>query len=221
MSKYEIINDGTYEEFLRRKKELFEGGFDSHMKCLYEMYFDNLETVDECFKIYYANKQRKYNNWNELCKWLFAIENFNSFKNYKIVFGTLTFRDDVLEKTCKRTRARYITKFLSQETYHYIANIDFGKENDREHYHFVAMIEKKMNLQNWIYGGNKVNIVPIDKNEMQSVKNYLLKINNHSYKESTKQSRILRDRNKDKQVDYYAKFASEAFHTFKLKMSYY
>lgn len=221
MDKNELIVDGTYKEFLQCKKELFEGGFDTHMKSLYVMYFDRLTepVVDECFKIYNANHQRKYNNWNEICKWVFAVEHFSMFRNFRIVFGTLTFTDKVLDKTCRRTRARYVTKFLNKETFHYIANIDFGTQNDREHYHFIAMIEKKMDLNNWKYGGNKVDYVPIDSGEIQSVKNYLLKLNNHSYKESTKQHRIIRDRNRNKIVDHCANIMSEEFHKFKLSMT--
>lgn len=219
MLKNELIVNGTYKEFLQFKKELFQGGFDSHMKSLYEIYFDNLETVEECFKIYYANRQRKKNNWNEICKWLFAINKFESFKNFKIVFGTLTFKDKVLENTNERTRTRYITKFLSEETYHYIANVDYGSKNNREHYHFIAMIDKKIDLKKWKHGSNKVSFVPLDKNEIQSIKNYLLKLNNHSYKESTKQRRILRDRNLDNRVDLYAEFAEDEFHKFRLFMS--
>lgn len=218
-SKNDLITNGTYKQFLQCRKELFEGGFDSHMKSLYEIYFDQ-ETIEECFKIYNANRQRKKNGWYEICKWAFAIENITSFKNFQIVFGTLTFRDEVLSKTCERTRARYVTQFLNKQSFHYLANIDFGTQNDREHYHFIAMIEKKMDMKEWKYGGNKIKLVPLNKDDILSIRSYLLKLNNHSYKESTRQRRILKDRNPNKVIDLYAeKFAIETFRQFKFRMS--
>lgn len=218
--KNDLIVNGSYKEFLQCKKDIFVNGLDSRDLNLYLPYFKDIDTVKECFRIYNANRQRKRNNWIEILKWVFAIKYINTFKEYRLIFGTLTFRDKILNNTCERTRARYVTKFLSKETFHYIANIDYGNKNNREHYHFLALIKNNINLKKWTYGSNKVEVVPIDRENIKKTKNYLLKLNNHSYKESTKQKRILKDRNPDKYIDLYAeKYANELFDRFKLEMT--
>ena len=58
----------------------------------------------------------------------------------KCIFGTLTFNDRAL-KTSSETRRRYVTRFLNDFDVPYIANIDFGAEKGREHYHFVILKE--------------------------------------------------------------------------------
>lgn len=187
---------GVYDNFLSIKKAFYLSKKNYNDKSLYLEYY-NQEVIDECFKIYNATRQRKKNNWNELCKWCFAIEYINSFKDKMIIFGTLTFKDKVLESTSEITRQRYVTRFLKDNTIHYIANIDYGKKNNREHYHFIALVNGVMNCKNWKYGASKFQFVPLEKKDLKSIKNYLLKLNNHSYKSSTKQKRIIRDRKED------------------------
>lgn len=109
----------------------------------------------------------------------------------------MTFTNEVLEVTSNRTRQRYVTWFLKDHTIHYIANIDFGAKNNREHYHFIALVDGKINCKDWKYGSSKFKFVPIEKTNLKRTKNYLLKLNNHSYKSSTKQQRIIRDRKED------------------------
>jgi hypothetical protein len=58
--------------------------------------------------------------------------------NDTVVFLTLTFSDETLRNTTEQTRRRYVTRFLGSFASDYVANIDFGKTNGREHYHAVA-----------------------------------------------------------------------------------
>ena len=220
--KHTLIESGVYQLFLDFKKLLYLHKLDYNDKNLYLEVIPDMVEVNECFKLYRANRQRKYNNWNEITKWLYAIENIPTHKKYLLLFGTLTFTDKTLESTSKRTRQRYITKFLSENTFHYIANIDYGSKNNREHYHFIAMVEDKIECNNWKYGASRFQFIPLTKKDVKSVKNYLLKLNNHSYKESTRQERIIRDRKEDKIIDYYIEnIASEHFHRFKLLLNQY
>ena len=180
------------------------------------------DTIHECFKMYRANRTRKYNNWNEICKWYYAIQYLDTHKNYKLIFGTLTFSDSTLARTSERTRTRYVTKYLSDHTYHYIANIDFGDKNNREHYHFIAMVKDKLECKDWNYGLSKFQWIKMTSKDIKSTKNYLLKLNNHSYKSSTRQKRIIRDRREDKIIDYFIEnIATESYHRFKLLMNAY
>lgn len=54
-------------------------------------------------------------------------------------FLTLTFNDDTLNRTCEQTRRKYVTWFLKSFANVYIANIDYGSVNGREHYHAVVL----------------------------------------------------------------------------------
>lgn len=221
--KHTIIVSGVYEMFLSFKKELYLNKLQYNEPSMYLSIIPDIEIVKECFKIYNANRQRKKNNWNEICKWCFSIENFKPYQNYTLIFGTLNFSDKTLSNTSERTRARYITKYLSDHTIHYIANIDYGKKKGREHYHFIAMTNGKISSKEWHkFGGAKFQIVPLKNKDIKSTKNYLLKLNNHSYKESTKQKRIIRDRHEDYYIDYFIdNIAADKFHRYKLKLSAY
>lgn len=218
--KNSLITSGVYQLFLDTKKQFYLLNLDYNNEQNYLSIIPDIDAIKECFKIYRANRQRKYNNWNEICKWYYAIKNLKTHKKYKLVFGTLTFNDKTLKNTSERTRTRYITKFLSENTFHYIANIDFGEKNNREHYHFIAMIKENIDLKKWSYGGNKIQNIPLKKKDIKSTKNYLLKLNNHSYKSSTRQKRIIRDRREDKIIDFFIEnIATESFHKFKLLLN--
>ena len=53
-------------------------------------------------------------------------------------FITLTFRDDVLAETNPTTRRKYIQRWCNKWLNSYVANIDFGGKNGREHYHCIG-----------------------------------------------------------------------------------
>lgn len=167
--KNTIIANGVYENFLEVKRSFYLSAEDHNNKEVYYSYFDK-EVVDSCFKIYNATRQRKKNNWNEICKWCYAIDKISIFKDKKIIFGTLTFTNEVLEVTSNRTRQRYVTWFLKDHTIHYIANIDFGAKNNREHYHFIALVDGKINCKDWKYGSSKFKFVPIEKTNLKERK---------------------------------------------------
>lgn len=218
--KNTIITNGVYENFLSYKKYLYLLDKSQNNREKYQGYFSDDE-LDECFKIYNATRQRKRNNWYELCKWVYAIDKIPRYKNSKILFGTLTFTNETLAKTNPRTRQRYITWFLKDRSLHYIANIDFGKKNNREHYHFVALVDEKLSCKDWKYGSSKFQFVALESKDLKRTKNYLLKLNNHSYKDSTKQTRIIRDRNKDSIQELIDTVCDISFKKFKMCLDAY
>jgi hypothetical protein len=65
-----------------------------------------------------------------------------------VVFATLTFNDNYLSKT-KRTRRNYEKNYLEQYS-GYIANIDYGTLNEREHYHALIFINP-INIDKFTY----------------------------------------------------------------------
>lgn len=216
MTKNDLIVNGTFKTFLEIKKKFYEIGLDTNSKENYTDYFDN-ETIDLCFKIYNSNKQRKKRNLDQIIKWYFLIMRIRSYEKYYLVFLTLTFTDDVLNKTKEDSRRKYVQRFLNKNSYHYIANIDYGAKNGREHYHALVMIEKDIDHSKWEYGAINFKRIGLNSKDIKSVKNYILKLNNHSYKESTKQKRILCDRHRDDWLDYFIEtFWYDSYKKFKL-----
>lgn len=113
-------------------------------------------------------------------------------------FLTLTFTDDVLNNTNPITRRKYVTKFLKLNFPVYIANIDFGSENGREHYHCIVLsnyyLEKK--TFKWSYGlTNLKTIVVKDKTNIKLSK-YITKLTSHALKVYEKNPRYIYSRKK-------------------------
>ena len=124
--------------------------------------------------------------------------------NSNCIFLTLTFRDDVLANTSEETRRRYITRFLKEQCQCYVANIDFGRKNEREHYHAIV-IPKNDNIDGAFYRENYGSIdferIRNKKNENDFVSTskrlakYVAKLVNHAIKETVRQNRVIYSRN--------------------------
>lgn len=124
---------------------------------------------------------------------------------FPCLFLTLTFTDKTLDNTSKDTRRRYVINYLKSFDSYYIANIDFGRKNEREHYHAIICSDK-IDYSSWHkYGaikGEKVrNNLSIDdfgviSNESnERIAKYINKLTNHAIKETTKANRIIYSRN--------------------------
>lgn len=108
------------------------------------------------------------------------------------IFLTFTFTDEVLKKTTADTRRQKIRRFLNFYDAPYVANIDFGAKNGREHYHAIIQIDK-INYSLYDYGalnGKKI------KSTSDSIKlaKYISKLTNHAIKETTKRNSIIYSR---------------------------
>ena len=107
-------------------------------------------------------------------------------------FLTLTFTDEVLCSTSANTRRRYVTRLLSSYS-DYVANIDFGSLNGREHYHAVVK-SPSLDLSLWdCYGfSNAKKIASVD--DFSALAKYISKLTNHAIKDTTQGSRIIYSR---------------------------
>lgn len=146
------------------------------------------------------------------------------------IFLTLTFNDKILENTTAKTRREYVKKYLETSGAPYVANIDFGSKNGREHYH--AVVGDFVSLEKWdkkcgyalaeyiqiekSLDFKKVpkryqNLSPEEQKTLMMADNekklskYISKLTNHAIKETTKQSRAIyssttRGRKKDHQT---------------------
>lgn len=111
-------------------------------------------------------------------------------------FLTLTFTDDVLNSTSEETRRRYVSRFLKSISTDYVANIDWGKQNGREHYHAVVL-GTDFEMVGWDkYGFSNCKKVAINDDTTNSsrMSKYIYKLSNHATKLSTQRKKIIYSR---------------------------
>lgn len=105
------------------------------------------------------------------------------------IFLTLTFRNEVLENTTEMTRRKYVTNFLKANCFSYVANIDYGAENEREHYHAVVLASHPIDCHDWHFGA--INFERIKKPNERAMAKYVSKLTNHAIKVTNKRSVII------------------------------
>lgn len=108
------------------------------------------------------------------------------------IFLTFTFTNETLAKTSADTRRQKVRRFLSSYNCEYVANIDFGKKNGREHYHALIQCDK-VNYKDFDYGalnGEKVR----SSEDIVRLAKYISKLTNHAIKDTAKGSHIIYNR---------------------------
>ena len=109
------------------------------------------------------------------------------------IWLTLTFTNEILAKTSQETRRRYVARYLKSQSSCYIANIDFGKTTEREHYHAVV-VGDFVDMSKWVYGfALTERIKNHDKTPVKLAK-YVSKLTNHAIKETTHRCRYIYSR---------------------------
>lgn len=117
------------------------------------------------------------------------------------IFLTLTFSDKTLSSTSSETRRRYVSRFLRSSGLSYVANVDFGKKNGREHYHAVIS-SSNVNFSLWHDKGaikaERIHAIPKDgiryAPDIARLSKYVAKLSNHAIKQTTKRSVLLYSR---------------------------
>ena len=141
----------------------------------------------ECFKINHASYYRTQRLKQRIESMLL---------NGQCLFLTLTFNDDTLQNTTPKERRVAVSRYLKTFNCKYVANIDFGKENGREHYHAVINADK-ISFDGWRKYGNinaeriRNRDLKIDKTKLAK---YICKLSNHAIKETTKRSSLIYSR---------------------------
>lgn len=141
---------------------------------------DNNLSLDEWKRLYDLNHNR-YKRVQRL-KMKVADLVFNG----DAIFLTLTFTDQVLNSTSVETRRRYVSRFLKSQCQTYVANIDFGAKNGREHYHaIVCPIGSSIDLKAWPYGCINAKRIHASDTDLTRTTKYITKLTAHAIKEST------------------------------------
>lgn len=109
------------------------------------------------------------------------------------LFITLTFKTDVLAKTSALTRRRYVQRYLKANCNKYVANVDYGAKNRREHYH--AIVDKDINLKDWHkLGAINIRHIHSSPNDLKKVSLYITKLSAHALKEANLFTRLIYSR---------------------------
>lgn len=115
----------------------------------------------------------------------------SSIISYRSYFLTLTFTNSTLSRTSVETRRRYVARYLKSISLNYVANIDFGKRNHREHYHAVVQCDH-IDHKLWQYGNLDFQlIVQEDNNCSDKLSKYIAKLTNHAIKETCKRGHLI------------------------------
>lgn len=166
--------------------------------------FKGLFTQYEFNLIMNEKQNRKNKRYRTKQKFLeiYNIARYIDNENKKIVFGTITLNDKYLSMK-ENTYIRKIHSWLKEHFIYSILNKDFGTKTEREHYHFIGItIEdlepkgKKSKKGYEIYELKNKNysmgfeptlcLINLKMNDIDKTINYLLKLNNHSNKITTR-----------------------------------
>jgi len=162
-----------------------------------------LDELNEQFKLYYGDdwKVAQQVNNNRFRRTLtLKKRTLKAILSNNAYFYTLTFTDNVLSATSEKTRRKYVQLFCASQSDFYVANIDYGKEHGREHYHVIMI--GRVNFKDWRKYGS-INGKPIRANVKDNVKiaSYMTKLTNHAIKTTTKQQKLLYSRKKCYNLD--------------------
>ena len=185
--KSKLLQSGAVTAFKAKSKQDFKllmyGEYQEispvHIRILNALTKDELK---ECERINHAHLKRNL----RLKK---RIKSIFKFKDVKFI--TLTFTDEILAKTSQETRRKYVKRYLNSFACDYVANIDFGALNDREHYHAVLGYDILLTTPIWEYGFYKIQNVTICEKTDEKLAKYVSKLTNHAIKNTTKGYKII------------------------------
>lgn len=154
-------------------------------QCSDELFHLAPDIYEECVRIANADRARQ----KRLRRRIESMFNMG-----ECVFITLTFNDDTLQRLSAETRREYVTIFLKSVSNCYVANIDFGAQNCREHYHAV-FVKQSDNYDMWSqYGFYKAENVRKDALDVHRLAVYVSKLANHAIKNTTKRNAMIYSR---------------------------
>lgn len=120
----------------------------------------------------------------------------NMILNNDCVFLSLTFSEETLENTTSEERRLLVVRYLKSQSSVYVANIDFGKKNEREHYH-ALVANTSLNYKLWHKYGAIKGLKTANKRNCDITKltRYINKLTNHAIKETCKRNHLIYSRN--------------------------
>lgn len=146
----------------------------------YQVKYDNLLLFNEAIRIVNADRQRTKRLRNRISNYL---------NGGNCLFLTLTFNNECLANTTEQTRREYVRKWLKSYSSKYIANIDYGKKNGREHYHAIIQVDS-VDFTTWTHGTCNGQRVKSTHDDL-ALSKYICKLTNHAIKNTTKRKALI------------------------------
>lgn len=182
----EVLKTDLVKDIKYAKSLLFFNCYNAEFT---NMIYDSLDDLrnqnpiyfDEAVRIIDADRARHKRLKERISKFLSMGQCF---------FLTLTFTNEVLENTLPETRRTYVRRFLKSYSDHFVANIDFGDQNGREHYHAV-MVSDFFIQDDWDYGFSLGQVIRYNTDDPIAIAKYIAKLTNHAVKESCKRNSII------------------------------
>lgn len=206
--KHWLLDSGKYDMYRCTQKAIYysnlrdklvnnidldenEKGFDFEFVIKQCSKYSNYLGLDLCLTDYeykcciqiFNNKRKRVQRLRKKIK--------NIILTHDCLFLTLTFRNKVLDSTSEQTRRVYISRYLKQFNFpFYVANIDYGELNEREHYHAIVQTDF-IDCKLYKYGIIKVECVRKDEYSIKKIPTYINKLSAHAFKDSTGQCRLI------------------------------
>lgn len=175
--KEAILNDNLDIVFNKARLEAFKGNGEP-LEALKETYGKDVARVTANIN---NSKRKKYKRCRHRIEQM--VLDGNAW------FLTLTFNDKTLERTSKDTRRQYVRRNLQKHFEIYVANIDYGSKNEREHYHALIYCQHDPTSEIkafWDkYGFSKIEQVRITEDDVKRTIKYVVKLTRHALKETT------------------------------------
>lgn len=103
-----------------------------------------------------------------------------------VCFCTFTLNEQYINYS-KTTLEIYLKRILKDNCPIYIANADYGSQNERLHFHAVAIVNDIQKLKNdWKFGFSDIQVVCARENCEIKMAKYVSKLTNHALKDSTR-----------------------------------
>lgn len=182
----------TYCDYRRNAYLCYIGTIDQSEFRLYQERFEGLDddVKKACRQLYDATRKRVQRLRAKIERWL--------DRGY-VYFLTLTFTDSVLERTTESTRRQMVHRYLSKWDLVYCANLDFGSQNGREHYHAIICSQMPLGTEYEYHGKHRVLKTdllqewsqkhgyssckgPISLDASTPLAKYVSKLSNHAFK---------------------------------------
>lgn len=190
------IKNGAYRIIGEKRKkatiygELEEETGELHAHSCYALKNAENEGLSLEYRLYNSNHIRKERVKERIS---------NMVNTNHAYFLTLTFSDKMFSRRCSaETRRRYIRRFLREQCKDYLANIDFGSNNEREHYHAVVIPKSIIDFAKYReLFDSSINCKRIIKSAASEklLSRYISKLTNHALKENGFYKRLIFSRN--------------------------
>lgn len=231
--KKQLVSDGTFQKYMTSRKLAFQLGQDNSLylqqlneeTLQYEPVFNeeifsmSEDEAIECERMR-RNKNKQVQKIEEHIRYLFSL------KNVALFFATFTFSDETLDTTSAKTRHRKVIQCLGANCIDYIVNIDYGTQNEREHYHALIAVDlrsvevylddkghfKITGLDAYKYGFYSLERIKTAEIDEKRLSRYITKLTFHSIK--VKQSYVSVKKGsfyvQDRALDEAIKYAKNA-----------